>query len=134
MRRPWSFVMLLGISALLIFVVHSMRSIVRADLPQSTATQIFQPDFEEWAFVYLTAAYRDYGSETHFVGVGRETVNGRLRFKVLGTYTKTPAGQAWFDKIGSKIRQAIEADCKRWTAEGFPIGLNDFQIDIHVGV
>jgi hypothetical protein len=110
-----------------------MWSIVRADLPPSTATQIYQPDFEEWAFVNLTASYRDYSSETHFVSVGRASVNGKIRFKVLGTYSKNPAGQAWFDRVGSKIRPSIEADCKSWTAEGFPISLNDFDIDIHAG-
>jgi hypothetical protein len=29
-----------------------------------------------------------------------------------------------------EIRGLIEIDCKRWTVDGFPISLNDFQIDI----
>jgi len=131
MKRSRFFVMSLGAVALVAFTALVTRSIVRADLPQSTATQIYQPDFEEWAFLYLTAAYRDYSSQTHFVSVAEQTINGKIRFKILGTYTKTPGGQAWFDNIGSKIRASIEADCRRWTAGGCPISLNDFQIDIH---
>ena len=125
------FAVLIGLFALLSFAaVHAIWSVARADLPQGTATQIYQPDFEEWAFLSLTASYRDYSSTTHFVSVARQTVNGKVRFKVTGTYAKSPAGQAWFDNIGSKIRNAIDADCKHWTAEGFPISLNDFQIEI----
>ncbi len=124
------FVMSLGVFALLIVVVHAMRSGVRADLPQSTATQIYQPSFEEWAFVNLTASYRDNGIPTHFVSIGRAWVNGKVRFKVVGRYANNPLGQAWFDNIGSKIRTGIENDCKRWTAEGYKIDLNDFEIDI----
>jgi hypothetical protein len=131
MTRNRFFGILLAAVALVTCTALATRSIVRADLPQSTATQIYQPDFQEWAFLYLTAAYRDYSSQTHFVSVAEQTINGKLRFKILGTYTKTPGGQAWYDNIGSKIRASIEADCRRWTAGGFPIGLNDFQIDIH---
>jgi len=123
-------VILLGASVLLIVVVHAMWAVVRADLPQSTATQIYQPSFEEWAFVNLTASYRDSGGPTHFVSIGREWVNGKVRFKVVGRYAKSPLGQAWFDEIGSKIRKGIDDDCKRWTANGCPIDLNDFTIDI----
>jgi hypothetical protein len=131
MKRNRWLAMVLGMLALLIvLVIHGSWSAVRADLPQSTATQIFQPSFEEWAFVYLTACYRDYSSQTHFVSVGRQSINGRERFMIVGSYSKNPQGQAWFDRIGSQIRKAVEADCKRWTAEGFPISLNDFQIDI----
>ena len=107
-----------------------MWSGVRADLPQSTATQIYQPSFEEWAFVNLTASYRDNGIPTHFLTIGREWVNGKVRFKVLGRYAKNPLGQAWFEGVGSRIRKGIENDCKRWTAEGYKIDLNDFDIDI----
>ena len=123
-------VLLVAAGILIGSAVHTMRPTARADLPQSTATQIYAPDFEEWAFLYLNACYRDYSSQSHFVGVGKQTVNGRLRFKIVGSYNKSPLGQAWFDKIGSKIRQSIESDCKRWTAEGFAISLNDFAIDI----
>ena len=130
MKRSRFFVLALGATALLTVVAHAIRSVVRADLPQSTATQIYQPTFEAWAFVNLTASYRDSGSPTHFVSIGREWVNGKVRFKVVGRYAKNPLGQAWFDSIGSKIRKGIENDCKRWTAEGCPIDLNDFEIDI----
>ncbi len=111
-------------------LVYGTWSIARADLPQSTATIIYKPDFEEWAYLYLLAAYRDSSGTTHFVSVGRTTINGRLRFKIIGTYSNSPAGQAWYEHFGSKIRGSIEIDCKRWTADGFPISLDDFQIDI----
>ena len=130
MKRTKVVGMLLGVFALLIAAVQAMRSVVRADLPQSTATQIYQPSFEEWAIVNLTASYRDSGSPTHFVSIGHEWVNGKVRFKVVGRYAKNPLGQAWFDSIGSKIRKGIENDCKRWTQNGCPIDLNDFEIDI----
>lgn len=77
MKRSRFFVMLLAAVALVTCTVLVTRSIVRADLPQSTATQIYQPDFEEWAFLYLTAAYRDYSSQTHFVSVAEQTVRAR---------------------------------------------------------
>jgi len=131
MKRNRSIVMLLGAFALLVVALdHAIWSIARADISNDTATQIYKPDFEEWAFVCLTASYRDYSSTTHFVSVARQTINGRVRFKVTGTYAKSPAGQAWFDNIGSKIRNAVDADCKRWTGFGYPISLNDFQIEI----
>ena len=130
MTRTTVVVMLLGVFAFLIIAAHPMWSVVRGDLPQSTATQIYQPSFEEWAFVSLTASYRDSDVPTHFVTVGREWVNGKVRFKVVGRYAKNPLGQAWFDSIGCKIRPGIESDCKRWTAEGCKIDLNDFVIDI----
>ena len=130
MRRQHFLIISGLVSLILCIAVYATRPAARADLPQSTATQIYEPDFEEWALLYLNACYRDYSNQSHFVGVGKQTVNGRLRFKIVGSYNKSPLGQAWFDKIGSKIRQSIETDCKRWTAEGFPISLNDFEIDI----
>ena len=130
MKRSRFFVLVLGTTVLLIVVAHSIKSIVRADLPESTASQIYQPTFEGWAFVNLTASYRDTGGPTHFVSIGREWAKGKVRFKVVGRYAKNPLGQAWFDAIGSKIRKGIENDCKRWTAEGYPIDLKDFEIDI----
>jgi hypothetical protein len=130
MKRRRFCVALLAAFALLIIAVHAKWSAVRADLPQSTATQIYQPSFEEWAFVSLAASYRDTGFPTHFVNVGRESVNGKVRFKIVGHYAKNALGQAWFNSVGSKIRQSIENDCKRWTAEGYKIDLNDFEIDI----
>jgi len=102
----------------------------RADLPVSVSTLVYQPDFEEWAFVRLMAEYRDTGSESHFVTVGRETKNGRLRFKIIGGYANTPVGNAWYNNVGSKIPAAVEAECKYWTGFGFACSLKDFQIDI----
>jgi hypothetical protein len=131
MKRNRFLFAFLGMLALLIAAVVITWSVARADLAQSTATQIFKPDFDEWAFLYLTAAYRDYSGQTHFVTVGRASVNGKVRYKIAATYAKSPAGQTWFDNVGSKIRKSVEADCKRWTAEGFPIDLNDFQIEIN---
>ncbi len=130
MKRSRFFLMSLGVVALLIFAAHAMWSVVRADLPESTATQIYEPSFDEWAFVYLRASYRDSGSETNYVNVDRESINGKVRYKVTGRYAKTPQGQAWYDRVGSKIRTAIADDCKRWTAEGYGISLKDFEIDI----
>jgi hypothetical protein len=125
---------LVGAAALVVgFGLHAAWSTARADLPQSTATQIYQPDFQEWAFVYLNACYRDFSSGSHFVSVGRETINGRVHFKIAGTYTNTPAGKAWFDRIGSKIRGNVEKDCRRWTQYGFAIGLNDVEVTVAVG-
>lgn len=111
-------------------LIYGTWSIARADLSQDTATIIYKPDFEEWAYLYLLAAYRDSSGVTHFVSVGRTTVNGRIRFRILGSYANTPAGKGWYDHFGSKIRGSIEIDCKRWTADGFPTSLDDFEINI----
>ena len=90
MKRHGIVVVLLGASAVLGFVAHGTLSVVRADLPQLTATQIYQPSFDEWAFLSLTASYRDYGSQTHFVSVARvdqrqdSLQDTRTLFKKLG--------------------------------------------------
>ena len=130
MKQRKLVVILLSACALLIVVAQSMRPSFGPIFPNRRPPRSLSTHFADWAFLYLTASYRDYSSETHFVSIARETISGRVRFKVTGSYTKTAAGQAWFDGIGLKIRKGIEGDCKRWTAEGFPISLNDFQIDI----
>ena len=129
MKRTRFFVMLLGAVALLLFAVHAGRSVVRADVPESIASQIYQPSFDEFVFVYLRASYRDYG-DSHYVSVDRQSNNGRVRYKLVGRYEKAPAGQAWFDRVGSKIRKNIDTDCKAWTAYGLAISPADFDIDI----
>jgi hypothetical protein len=123
-------VTLLGTAALVTIGIHLMRSVSRADLPRSTATSIYQPTFDQWAFLNLTASYRDYSGHPAFVSIERESKNGRIRYKVLGRYANDLLGRDWYERVGSRIRKGIEDDCKRWTAEGFPIGLNDFDIDI----
>jgi hypothetical protein len=102
-------------------------------LSQSTATTIYQPDFQEWAFLYFNACYRDFSSGSHFVSVERQTINGGVHFKIAGTYSNTPAGKAWFERIGSKIRGNVEKDCRRWSQYGFAIGLNDVEVTMAVG-
>jgi hypothetical protein len=120
----------LGTAMLLAVGLLLIRSVSRADLPQSTATQIYQPSFDQWAFLSLTASYRDYSGQPAFVSIERQSKNGGVRFKVLGRYTNDRLGKDWYARVGSRIRTGIEDDCKRWTAEGYPISLNDFDIDI----
>jgi hypothetical protein len=130
MKRNRLLKMFLGIAALVAVDSVFMQSNSRADLPQSTATQIYQPTFDQWAFLNLTASYRDYSGQPAFVSVERESKNGKVRFKILGRYTDDRLGQDWYARVGSRIRTGIEDDCKQWTAEGYPISLADFDIDI----
>ena len=116
--------MLLAVGLLLI------RSVSRADLPQSTATQIYQPSFDQWAFLSLTASYRDDSGQPAFVSIETPGEKRQRAFQGPRRYTNDRLGKDWYARVGSRIGTGIEDDCKRWTAEGYPISLNDFDIDI----
>lgn len=107
----------------------SLQGIAHGDLDPASAFKTYQVSFADWVVVYLTTQV-SASAEDYFVGVGSKVVNKKVRFVVEGFYVDSESGRRWYQKIGSKIEEAITRQCKVWAQEGYPISLNDFEIII----
>jgi hypothetical protein len=59
-------------------------------------------------------------------------VDQRVRFCIVGYYTNTDIGRNWYANVGAQIESRVKVLCGIWTAQGHPISLNDFEIQIEV--
>ncbi|MFC1767975.1 hypothetical protein ACFLZ2_05500 [Candidatus Margulisiibacteriota bacterium] len=114
---------------ILCLIILFLASPVLADITFKNARKPYTPDFHEWVEVYLNT-HIETSTDNYFVGASSRTINKKLRFIVYGRYKDTEIGNDWFKNTWSIKEDIIEKQCKIWTAKGYPISLNDFQIDI----
>lgn len=51
-------------------------------------------------------------------------------YVITGFYADTEWGREMYRVKLSKIEETVKLYCRAWTAQGYPISLNDFEIDI----
>jgi len=49
---------------------------------------------------------------------------------VKGTALDTPIGRAWYTDVVPLVKTNIAKKCTNWTQQGYPISIDDFEIDI----
>lgn len=112
--------------SILFFVFDQLA---HSDISTEQATKIYKVPFDEWVNVWLHVNVA-VSTEDYSVMTGRIIINKRTRFEVYGRASNTTLGRKWYKEMVPMIEKAIELRCKVWTKLGYPISLNDFEINI----
>lgn len=112
---------------LILFFVF--EQLAHSDISMDQATKIYKVPFNEWVSVKLHVSVA-VSAEDYSVITGVKIINKRTRFVVTGRASNTTLGRRWYKETVPMIEKQIELLCKLWTAEGYPISLNDFEINI----
>jgi hypothetical protein len=144
------------LGALLItFCLLNLPQSVHAHVPVAEAHRTYFVPFSEWVerfsnhspekssvseFSIFCAVYDDLivflhvmfstPSTDYFIGATAKAINNRIRFIIQGYYLNTEMGRKWYRNYGSHFELIIASLCQMWTQQGYPIGLNDFEIHI----
>ena len=113
----------------ILFLFSGFDQLAHSDISMEQAAKIYEVSFAEWVNVMLHVSIAS-SAEDHFVTTGMKIVNKRTRFIVTGRASNTTLGRKWYKEMAPMIEKAIEQLCEIWTAEGYPISLNDFEINI----
>jgi len=100
-----------------------------SDIPLDEAQKTYEVPFAHWVFVYLNVSF-GASSEHYSIQIYRKIVDNQLRFVVEGRAANTPVGKEWYQKYGSKIQEQLQLLCNFWTKQGYPLSLDDFEINI----
>jgi hypothetical protein len=124
--RAWKIVVVFFFITICLF---RFSADVYADLSTDVAEKTYQVKFADWVEVYLHVAM-ETSSEDYAVYVNKDIIDNKHKFYVGGYYLDTPNGKFWYETVGSKIEKRIRKLCDIWTVQGYPISLNDFEIEI----
>ena len=115
-------------ASMIMLAISAMSPETKAELSASTARKVYTVPFLEWVYVYTQTTY---GSENpaHSVSISHRLIEGSDRFFVSIRHSDDAPGKLWYSTTGSKIEGRIKANCERWTARGYPISMDDFEID-----
>ncbi|MBC8236152.1 hypothetical protein H8E77_41930 [bacterium] len=113
----------------LVFLIVKQNS-SRADIGMDICAKPYPVLFSDWVLVYLNA-YTCTSNSVYSETIWPVIIEGnKMKFKVRVVYHNNEFGRAFYLKSGIKSR--IEVACEQWTAQGYPISLNDFEFDIRV--
>lgn len=126
------FISLSGVFFFALFILilfFGFEQSAHTDISWEQALKIYEVPFTEWVQVKL---HVDYGASTENYSVSSSVrlINEKTRFIVGGSVANTEIGRQWYKNIGSKIEEDIARQCRIWTSQGYPISLNDFEINI----
>ena len=114
----------------LVFLIVRQNS-SQADIGRDIYDKAYSVPFGDWVLVYLTSLCKTDNSGNYWVSVSRELIEDKVRFKIVARYnSNTELGQQWYQEHLPAIKGAIRNNCRKWTLQGYPINLNDFQFDI----
>ena len=114
----------------LIFIIIQ-QNVSRADIDMDLYRKPYPVPFGDWVYVYLCAVYSSQMEGVYYLNVSREAIEGKIRFIIGVRYDpNSEIGKQWYQEIFLKQKERIRLSCLCWTAEGYPISLNDFQFDI----
>lgn len=114
----------------LIFIIIQQNS-SRADIDIDLYAKTYPVPFGDWVLVYLSACFENEIHGQFLISVGMQAIEGKTRFNISLLYNpNTEIGKHWYQENFPKIKEGIRGMCADWTAEGYPISLNDFQFDI----
>ena len=112
---------------ILMILFCSISMGVFGDISADLTNKPYTPSFGDWVYVYLKAVYSEQ-SVTHGVMVARKRINDKTRF-IIKLYYDSSA-RWYFDDVWPGVKKTIEYQCNWWTAEGYPISMNDFSFDV----
>lgn len=128
------FTLIVGVLVFTVFIliiVFRFNRPAHSDISFDKASKIYNKiSFVDWVRVVLHVNYVTTATGHYFVVTRVKSVNNKTRFIIIGEAYDTPLGQEWFREVGSKIEESVAQDCKIWTMQGYPISLNDFEINI----
>jgi hypothetical protein len=113
----------------ILFLFSGFDQLAHSDISTEQATKIYKVPFNEWVHVMLHVNVA-VSAEDYSVRTSMKMINKRTRFIVTGSASNTTVGRKWYKEMVPLIEKAIEQLCEIWTAEGYPISLNDFEINI----
>ena len=113
-------------------VISVMSPETEADITFEQGAKVYRVRFSDWVQTFMHATYAGTYREFSVI-TSVKPVNGKARVTITGIYADTEGGRAWYRDTGSKIEERVGWNCKDWTQQGYPISLNDFEIDIRKG-
>ncbi len=117
------------ICCLVFLIVRQNTS--RADIGMDIYSKTYPVSFGEWVWVYLNATCSERNSDQYSLSVSIKPIESKVRFIIYGFYNaNSEIGREWYQECFPDTKGKIRTWCKRWTAQGYPISLNDFEFDI----
>ena len=114
----------------LVFLIIQ-QNLSRADITMDTYSKPYIVPFGEWVYVYLKVSY-DINRNDYFVNVLVKPIGNKMRYYLRGECFNTKLGRDFYQNGVPEIKRGVEAACKQWTLQGYPISLNDFEFDIEL--
>ena len=115
----------------LVFLIVRQNS-SQADIGRDIYFKTYPVRFGDWVYVYLASCHNQR-AETYSLTVMRRLIEDKVRFRIMAAYNaNTELGRQWYQEIYLKLKEDIRQACMTWTAQGYPISLNDFEFDITV--
>jgi len=114
----------------LVFLIVRQNS-SRADIGMDIYSKTYPVPFGEWVYVYIKTTFDMHRNDCS-VFVNTKRIEGKVRYTITGLCPDTEGGREMYRILLSKIEETVKSYCRVWTAEGYPISLNDFEIDIQV--
>ena len=114
----------------LIFIIIQQNT-SQADIGMDIYNKTYPVPFGEWVYVFIKTTF-DMHREDCMVYTSTEIIEGKRRYVIMGLYPDTEGGRQMYRTLLSKIEKTVKSYCRAWTAQGYPISLNDFEIDIQV--
>ncbi len=100
-----------------------------ADITWEQFNAPYRVQFGEWVPVWMAEQYES-DQDDWSVLTGAGMVGDKIRFSIVGRVMNTPMGRQWYETVGSQIEETVAMKCDLWTKAGYPISINDFDIDI----
>ena len=115
----------------LVFLIVRQNS-SQADIGRDIYDKTYPVPFGDWVYISLCASRQDTHLPHYGMVVSRESIEDKTRFSIAGFYNaNTGIGKQWYQETFPIIKESIRKQCIIWTAQGYPISLNDFQFDIN---
>ena len=88
--------------------------------------------FGDWVYIYLKARFETmaFGNSEYYVLVSYKGVNNKIRYVIKGRFCDTVIGRKAYPVAGLDIESKVKRMCNLWSLQGYPISLNDFEINI----
>jgi len=113
----------------ILFLFSGFDQLAHSDISMEQAIKTYKVPFNEWVNVKLHVNVA-ISAEDYSVTTSTKMINKRIRFVVTGRASNTTLGRKWYKETVPNIKKNIELMCELWTLEGYPISLNDFEINI----
>lgn len=113
----------------ILFLFSGFDQLAHSDISMEQAAEIYEVPFSEWVVVWLHTNIA-VSAESYFVITGAKSINKRTRFVITGKAYNTTVGRKMYKEMVPKIEKQIAQACEMWTVQGYPISLNDFEINI----
>ena len=122
---------------IIILICCSVFLIIRqnqshADITRDVYDKTYPVPFGEWVYVFLSTSLEIKTLPDYWVDVSYGAIEGKTRFTVSVRYLDTTEmGRRFYQKTFPIMKDNLRHRCAGWTAQGYPISLNDFEFDVH---